>query len=77
MNQQYRMCTRCVMDTTDPEIEFNEQELLQYCRKHSPPYMVPKAFELHQELPKNASGKLDRSLIKQRVFDSLETAVGK
>lgn len=28
-----RICARCVMDTTDPEIEFDERGFCQYCRK--------------------------------------------
>ncbi|WP_294765063.1 N-acetyl sugar amidotransferase [uncultured Rhodoferax sp.] len=28
----YQVCTRCVMDTTDPEIEFDEQGVCSHCR---------------------------------------------
>ena len=29
----YRICTRCVMDTTDPAIEFDETGQCNYCAK--------------------------------------------
>ncbi len=29
----YQICTRCVMDTTDPEIDFNEQGVCNHCRE--------------------------------------------
>ncbi|GAB1400795.1 hypothetical protein MASR1M66_22500 [Aminivibrio sp.] len=31
MKSQYRMCTRCVMDTTARDIVFNEQGVCNYC----------------------------------------------
>lgn len=30
-HRQYQICTRCVMDTSDPHIVFNEQGLCEYC----------------------------------------------
>lgn len=31
MKQDYQVCTRCVMDTTDPEIEFDTQGVCNHC----------------------------------------------
>ena len=33
MNEKkaYRQCVRCVMDTTDPEIQFDEQGICNHC----------------------------------------------
>ena len=31
-NPEYRLCTRCVMDTSDPEITFDEQGRCNHCR---------------------------------------------
>jgi len=28
----YQVCTRCVMDTTDPEIQFDENGFCNHCR---------------------------------------------
>ena len=57
-----------------PDALLTEAELIRYCKTLLPPYMVPKTVQIHEMLPQNASGKLDRSLIKKRVFDSLEKA---
>ncbi len=35
MNVERRICSRCVMDTTDPEIRFDADGLCQYCHEHS------------------------------------------
>ncbi|NBW48603.1 MAG: N-acetyl sugar amidotransferase [Betaproteobacteria bacterium] len=32
MGREYQICTRCVMDTTDPEIQFDEQGVCNHCR---------------------------------------------
>jgi hypothetical protein len=30
-NKNYQICTRCVMDTTDPEINFGENGCCNHC----------------------------------------------
>ena len=35
MNQKYRICTKCVMDTTDPDITFNEDGICNHCKQYS------------------------------------------
>uniref|UniRef100_UPI004048DCE5 N-acetyl sugar amidotransferase n=1 Tax=Aliarcobacter sp. TaxID=2321116 RepID=UPI004048DCE5 len=32
-NKNYQICTRCVMDTTDPEISFDESGVCNHCRE--------------------------------------------
>src|SRR5574344_1797722 len=32
-NRNYQICTRCVMDTTDPEINFDENGVCNHCRE--------------------------------------------
>ena len=43
----------------EPSI-FRTRDLLEFCRAHMPAYMVPKHVEVHGELPRTASGKVDR-----------------
>ncbi|WP_317168193.1 N-acetyl sugar amidotransferase [Pontibacter pamirensis] len=31
MKREYQICTRCIMDTSDPEIEFNSQGVCNHC----------------------------------------------
>ncbi len=40
------------------------RELLYHCRKCLEEYAVPKYFEIRQSLPKNASGKIDKLVLK-------------
>ena len=34
MSSDYRICTRCLMDTTDPDIVFDEQGVCNHCHDH-------------------------------------------
>lgn len=34
MNKQYQICTTCVMDTTDPDITFNERGVCSWCTRY-------------------------------------------
>src|SRR3990167_3346082 len=43
MNRTYQMCTRCVMDTSDPEIMFDEQGVCSHCH-HFDNYIKPSWF---------------------------------
>ena len=31
LSQKYKICTKCIMDTTDPEISFNEHGICNHC----------------------------------------------
>ena len=42
------------------------QELLAYCGERLPHYMIPKAVEVLQELPKTTSGKIDYPALRHR-----------
>ena len=34
MNKEYRVCQRCIMDTTDPDIQFDENGTCNHCRAY-------------------------------------------
>lgn len=34
MIEKYRICTNCIMDTSDPNITFDERDLCDYCRNY-------------------------------------------
>jgi acyl-coenzyme A synthetase/AMP-(fatty) acid ligase len=44
----------------------NLDELLAYCGEKMPRYMVPKAVEILEELPKTTSGKVDYPALRRR-----------
>jgi len=48
--------------------------LLAHCKKAMPAYMVPAHVEFRDALPRNANGKVDRSLIKKQVYETLGVA---
>lgn len=45
MRDTYQICTRCIMDTTDPEIKFDENGVCNHCRK----YKERAQKELHND----------------------------
>lgn len=45
-----------------------EPELMVYCKENLPAHLIPNKFELITLFPKNANGKIDRSLLKKSVF---------
>jgi acyl-CoA ligase (AMP-forming) (exosortase A-associated) len=42
---------------------FSVEQLLAYCRKEMPSYMLPKSFVIHLAFPRTASGKTDRKAV--------------
>jgi acyl-CoA ligase (AMP-forming) (exosortase A-associated) len=48
----------------EPQV-FSTRALLDYCRARMPAHMVPRVIEVHAELPRTASGKIDRMALAQ------------
>ena len=48
MDSHLKICSRCVCDTTIPDIRFDEQGICQYCHIHD---------ELEKQFPLNSTGK--------------------
>ena len=44
----------------------NSEEFIDYCAERMPRYMVPKAVEILNELPKTTSGKVDYPALRRR-----------
>jgi hypothetical protein len=49
----------------EPGREIDEAELREYCRTRIAGYKVPALFVLHDELPRNASGKVLKRELRQ------------
>ena len=45
--------------------ELSEKQILLYCSKNMEPFMIPKAIEFIDDLPRSANGKIDKKLLKQ------------
>jgi N-acetyl sugar amidotransferase len=54
MMSQYKMCSKCIMDTTDPEITFDEKGVCNHCRRYEIelPKRVFRGIEAEQKLSK-------------------------
>ena len=46
------------------------EELLEFCATRLPPYMVPKAIEIVEALPKTSSGKVDYPALRREPWGS-------
>jgi long-chain acyl-CoA synthetase len=44
----------------------DSEQLISYCAERMPRYMVPKAVEILNELPKTTSGKIDYPALRRR-----------
>jgi long-chain acyl-CoA synthetase len=51
-----------------PGADATEEALLAHCRRVMPSYMVPSEFRLHDNLPRTASGKIDRKQLAEEVL---------
>jgi N-acetyl sugar amidotransferase len=62
MNAKYQMCTRCVMDTTDPEIEFDAEGRCSHC--------TAALARMNRQLPSVAERDQALARMVERVRDS-------
>jgi long-chain acyl-CoA synthetase len=46
------------------------EELDRYCRQHLAVYKVPQVFELASELPKSATGKILKRVLRERALEA-------
>lgn len=46
--------------------DFNPDEIINYCKRELPNFMVPSEVKIIGPLPKNPNGKIDRSLLKKQ-----------
>lgn len=58
----YQICTKCIMDTTDPEITFDENGVCNHCRRYIEEKVKERLF-----LDKAGQEKLDRLIEKIKI----------
>jgi long-chain acyl-CoA synthetase len=49
-----------------PESGISEHDLTVHCREHLPAYKVPKVFKIVDSLPKTASGKVQKHILREQ-----------
>ena len=66
MFEEYKICKRCIMDTTDPYIEFDENGVCNHCRRYaelaqkrhgSEEYTEERLQQIASEIKKKGKGK--------------------
>jgi acyl-CoA synthetase (AMP-forming)/AMP-acid ligase II len=55
----------------------HEQELTDFCRQYIAGYKVPRSMEVVNALPKTGSGKIQKSVIRERYWKEYEAATGR
>jgi acyl-CoA synthetase (AMP-forming)/AMP-acid ligase II len=48
------------------------KEIMGFCRRELPAFMVPAVIEIVDTIPRNPNGKLDRSHLRQQWIESNE-----
>jgi long-chain acyl-CoA synthetase len=60
-----------------PHCAVSEQELVQFCRERLSPYKIPRRVEFFEtELPKSASGKILKRVLRERFWGDKQRAIG-
>ena len=59
MERGYRICTRCIMDTTDPEISFDDQGVCNHCHDYD--------RQIRQRVMTGASGRRHVENLARRI----------
>ena len=59
-----------------PHSALSEQELVQFCRGRLSPYKIPRRVEFFEtELPKSASGKILKRVLRERFWAGEQRAI--
>ena len=66
MGEMYKICVRCIMDTTDPDITFDENGVCNHCRN----YKNQAQYIFSEDKMKEVVGKIKRKS-KGREYDCL------
>lgn len=46
-----------------------EEEVIEYCKHHLASYKKPKSVEFWEDLPRNPSGKVLKTLLREKYFN--------
>ncbi len=58
----------CVVLALLPGVNKGKKDILDYCKRNMPLYMVPHEIQVWDTLPQNTNGKLDRAGIRERIL---------
>ena len=66
-------CSIKMRAANDPDISALERELIAYCREHLADVKCPRSVDFREELPRHATGKLYKRLLKDEYWKGHET----
>jgi long-chain acyl-CoA synthetase len=52
------------------KVKISDKDIIRLCRKHLPLYKVPKRVEIRRNLPKTASGKIKKDVLRKEFAAS-------
>jgi fatty-acyl-CoA synthase len=59
-----------------PGAQASESELIEFCRAHLAHYKAPKRVEFIEALPRTATGKIQKNLLRERFWSGQAKRVG-
>jgi fatty-acyl-CoA synthase len=59
-----------------PGAEASESELIEFCRNHLAHYKAPKRVVFMEALPRTATGKIQKNLLRERFWQDKSKRVG-
>jgi acyl-CoA synthetase (AMP-forming)/AMP-acid ligase II len=65
----------CAAVVLKPDTEATDQEIITHCEKHIARYKRPRLVEFHQELPKNAAGKITKNILRSPHWSGREKVI--
>lgn len=71
MSRKYQVCTRCVMDTTDPDIQFDGQGVCNHCHQYDANYQKYVFTPEQEQENLDRWAKIIRADAKGNKYDSI------
>lgn len=57
----------CAFVALKKNVRVSEREVIGHCRRNMPAFMVPKAVRMMEELPKTATGKIQKNELREKA----------
>jgi fatty-acyl-CoA synthase len=68
--------TVCALVVLKPEASTTEQELIDFCREHLAHFKCPRRIQFIDALPRTATGKIQKNLLRERFWKGKTKLVG-
>ena len=68
--------TVCALVVLKPGTSATEQELIDFCREHLAHFKCPRRIQFIEALPRTATGKIQKTLLRERYWGDQAKRVG-